>query len=452
MAVKIDQHTRLIVHTRPDKLGDHVLLIPILRDLYEQTNCHITLISSETVAPFLRLFDCIADVITMDINAPESAWLSRTRDTIKARQMDVWVSCWNHPSMAKLAFLSRIPIRIGDASIVPLSWYYTHRIPQPWGNPLRHQLDYYESMMTPLGIKTQWRRDWLPLSPHARHTIKALYEGITQPKIMVFLETGGTNIPIPHPIIQAVIPDLVAQGYHVTVCAQAPHDGFMPPVLNMTGQGLSIEELIALLSQCDYYIGGDTAPTHLASLLQKPILFFSPMKNHSPARWGPLSPYQIILRKEYRCLVPCLATPCPPVCVNWVTPQRVMAGFLDLVATTHGPPKTPLEYYRNHAIHTLRCMRIQHAPEYGYCITQSEEDGYVVFTLSTHRWWPHIKAILSFVEDRNINVLLGPIPTLLRWIITGYMGIIRQKIPPIHWDTLAVVPTQLATKAMASPL
>jgi len=406
-------------------------------------------ISSEMVAPFLRLFDFIADILVVDISAPASQWVWATRHAIKARNIGVWVSCWNHPTMAKLAFYSQVPVRIGDASIFPLSYCYTHRVAQDWRQPLRHQLDYYESMLSPLGIRTQWRHDLIPVSSTDRAVFDGDYQGITQPKVLIFLETGGTNRPIPLSTIRAMIPALLAQGYHLTVCAASAYDGFVAPVLNMTGKGLSIGELIGLISHCDYYIGGDTAATHLASWLQKPVLFFSPMANHSPARWGPLSPYQVIVRKEYRCPTPCKPTCDDGVCMQWATADRLLTAFGELVAATKGPPLTLIERYHTHSVHTLRCLRVQWSSSPGYGLTQSIEQGHVVFTLTIQaRWWPHLTSILRQVEAYNINVVLGPMPWLLRWLINGYMGIMRHKIPPVHWASLDVVQAQLRHKAM----
>lgn len=440
-----------MVHTRPDKLGDHVWLIPVLRSLYDQTGCHITVISSEVVAPFLRLFDFIAEILVIDINAPTSHWLSPTIQTIKSRKIGIWVSCWNHPTMARLAFQSRIPVRIGDGSIFPWSYCYTHRVPQDWRQPLRHQLDYYDSMMAPLGVKAQWRDDFIPVSSSERAVFNGYYHGVTQPKLFIFLETGGTNRPIPLPTIRAMIPDLLKQGYHLTVCATTAHDGFPAPVLNMTGKGLSIGSFIGLISHCDYYIGGDTAATHLASWLQKPILFFSPMKNHSPARWGPLSPYQVIVRKEYRCPTPCQPHCDNGVCLQWATPDRLLTALKALDAATKGPPLPLIGRYHTHSVHTLRCLRMQCSSSPGYTLTQAIEQGHVVFTLTIQtQWWTQLKGILTHFEACNINVLLGPIPALLRWVITGYIGIIRRQIPPVHWDSLATVAVQLATKAMVN--
>jgi|GEM_PF-2076480 len=447
--VNIGENTRVIVHTRPDKLGDHVLLIPLLHQLSTRTHCHITVITSSTVAPFLQLFSFINSIILIDIHTSHSDMIRNYLSQIKNKSFDIWISFWNDSKMAYLALRSGIQIRIGDASIFPLSLCYTTCVMQNWRNPLRHQIDYYDSMASPLGIRSALSPDLIPVSPSLKTSFELMYEPIKEIKVLIFLETGGTNLAIPIPTIQLVIIELERLGYHITICAQKQYDGFGQRTLNMTGKQLSIDALIALLSCCDIYIGGDTAPTHLASLLQKPILFFSPMKNHSPARWGPMSPYQVILRKDYRCVMPCQPICHEAVCLEWVTPERVKQAFLELIQATTESQKSTMDIYQYHAHHTLRCLKLDYQNSPISELTQSIQAGVLTWNLSIqYKWWPpHWLTIIDVIESQNINIIIGYVPLVIKWIIQIYIGVVAKKIPPLYWNNIEVMNHYLKEKA-----
>ena len=447
--MNIGENTRVIVHTRPDKLGDHALLIPLLYQLYTSTRCHITVITSPTVAPFLQLFSFIHSIILMDIHSSHSDIIQNCLIQIKNKSFDIWISFWNDSKMAYLALRSGIPTRIGDASIFPLSLCYTTCVMQNWRNPLRHQIDYYDSVASPLGIRSALSPDLIPVSPSLKTSFTLMYEPIKATKVLIFLETGGTNQAIPIPTIQLVITELERLGYHITICAQKKYDGFGQRTLNMTGKQLSIDALIALISCCDIYIGGDTAPTHLASLLQKPILFFSPMKNHSPARWGPISPYQVILRKDYRCVMPCQPVCDSPVCLEWVTPDRIKKAFFELIQTMTEAPKSIIDIYQYHAHHTLRCLTLDDQNPSSFELNQSIQSGVLTWNLSIqYKWWPpHWLRIVDIIESQNINIIIGNVPFVLKWYIQIYIGVVVKKIPPLYWNNLEVMDRYLKEKA-----
>ncbi|MEZ5404926.1 MAG: glycosyltransferase family 9 protein [Verrucomicrobiia bacterium] len=63
---------------------------------------------------------------------------------------------------------------------------------------------------------------------------------------------------------------------------------------------LSWGELIALVSKSDVYWGVDTAPTHLASDLQKPMLVHYGPSN--APQWHPLNPQADIIISSCDCL------------------------------------------------------------------------------------------------------------------------------------------------------
>ena len=423
--MKFHKNSKILFHTRPDKLGDLILMIPILKSLHQQYGCHIGVITGALGKEFLSSFSFVSDCFEMDINTP--GWFSPVLTEIKNRSYDIWISLWNDIKMAYLGYKTRIPIRIGDGSMIPMSFFYTHRIFQDWGNILCHQMEYYANISSPLNLKAIYLENLIPINQEAEKKIKRYFNQITAQKVLIFTETGGTNIPIPMSVTLLLIQQLLAQGYHVTVCAQHFQEGYPEGVLNLTGKGLILEELTALINLCDFYIGGDTAPTHLASFLQKPTLFFSPRKNHPPARWGSFSSFQVILRKEYRCFNPCQQACNSDVCIKWVNVEKIMTCFSELVQDVRLDKKKSNAAIRQyHAIHTLRFLVIEKYDKTNHLFDVLNSKDKVVFL------WKGVKfrQLMQYIKDHNINAVAHPIPFWLRWLIKFNMGVIHGVIPP----------------------
>jgi len=425
----IHKNSKILFHTRPDKLGDLILMMPLLKRVHQQYGCHIGVITGALGKEFLSAFSFVSDCFEIDINRP--GWFEPVLREIKHKSYDIWISLWNDMRMAYLGYKTRIPIRIGDGSMVPMSFFYTHRIFQDWGNILCHQMDYYENISSPLKLEGTNVEKVIPINQQADKKIKAYFNQTTAQKILIFTETGGTNIPIPMSVTLLLIQRLLTQGYHVTVCAQHDQEGYPEGVLNLTGKGFTLEELTALINICDFYIGGDTAPTHLASFLQKPTLFFSPRKNHPPARWGSFSPFQVIVRKEYRCFSPCQQACNTDVCIKWVNVEKIMAGFLELVhEVSLDKRKSNASIRKYHAIHTLRFLVIEKYDKTNHLFDVLNSTENVVFLWKGCQWLD----LLHYIKDHNINIVAHPIPFWLKWFIKFNMGVVYGLIPPKFYE------------------
>ena len=94
----------------------------------------------------------------------------------------------------------------------------------------------------------------------------------------------------------------------------------------------SLREAAALIGSAHLFLGGDSAPLHLASLQGIPcVALFGPK---SPARFGPFQVPARILRHPTSCH-PCRLRTCPvPLCVKGIQPEEVVAAVLDLRAET----------------------------------------------------------------------------------------------------------------------
>jgi ADP-heptose:LPS heptosyltransferase/GT2 family glycosyltransferase len=99
--------------------------------------------------------------------------------------------------------------------------------------------------------------------------------------------------------------------------------------------GTSLPGLARLLAACDFFIGNDSGPAHLAASLGLPTLAI-----HSGvvdgSEWSPASPAALALRRRMRCS-PCYladAADCPRsvACLNELTPAAVLDNVKSLTA------------------------------------------------------------------------------------------------------------------------
>ena len=91
---------------------------------------------------------------------------------------------------------------------------------------------------------------------------------------------------------------------------------------------LNLEELFFFISKCEVYVGGDTGPTHMASLLNKKIVaIYGPT---SPERNGPFNREFRIAYKNLECS-PCYRRKCrDPICME-IDSKLVFKKFMELV-------------------------------------------------------------------------------------------------------------------------
>jgi len=121
------------------------------------------------------------------------------------------------------------------------------------------------------------------------------------------------------------------QGIANEVAAQAGCPALDLPLLNLAGS-LSLDELVALLSEADLLVSNDTGPVHLASALRTPVLgLYGP---NTPRLYGPLSAGSRAFYHELPCS-PCITnynhktSRClNPVCIQAIGVDEVAAAAL----------------------------------------------------------------------------------------------------------------------------
>lgn len=456
-------------------------MIATLRDLYPEAEIHA--LTSTVGAEILSLHPDIAKVHRYKVGRGlKPLWqLSRI---LKNENYTLYISVWNHPEMAWVGKLAGIPLRVGDASNPSLRWLYTHPVRQNWGNMTMHWSSFNLSLLKPLVAFSRLPREkegipkgprpleshgnagadvdkYLPKYPtpvgvhgdEETETKIALKVGSKshdpRTRVAIFVGTGGTNFPIPESAILRLISRLTENNYRIFLCGQSATPELMalsqPNLSNLIGK-TSLPELIAWIRQSDIYVGPDTGPTQIASMMGKPIVFFSPVKPNPPAYWGPLGTAFRIIREEYQCERFCATDGCRLSCFEFLTGDRLYAELTDLDTQCRMHMQwSPAESAAVRIRHTLRLLIVCHQPTEWETALRTKESfaqkGILVWVLySRKQSLRDIITIIDLIKKRNINVIHGPFlsPVVMR-IIRLVMGV-WYKYPSPLWVKAGLMP------------
>lgn len=329
-------------------VGDAVMTTPALRAVRRHfPGAGITLLAKPWVTPVFKNSPDIDCVMVYDANGrhagPMGLW--RLSQEIRRRRFDLAISLQNAFEAALLAFLARIPRRMGfttDGRTLLL----TDRI-RTW-QPFKkgHLVDYYLGLMAQGGIPPQGRHLTLLLNQAEISEARRLLSqhGIDPNRRLVGLNPGaafGTAKRwLPERYVEAgrrLIADLDA---HILIfgsagegeLGQAMADRIGDGCLNLSGR-TSLRQAMALIGQCSLFVTNDSGLMHVAAALDVPqVAIIGPT---DPIATGPVNPQSLLVQKPDAChLSPCLKPHCPIVdhrCMTAISVDMVMAAARSLL-------------------------------------------------------------------------------------------------------------------------
>lgn len=445
--MKSDKPIKICIQ-RADKLGDVILSLPVIDNIAEKyPTAELHVLTSEIGKVFLENHPKISKIHVCNT---DDKWVSESYKTLlrtlRAEKYDVFISLWNHPKMAVAARVSGASIRLGDATDLVLKLCYTHPVRQQWEDLSRHQIEHNLDLLRPLNIASELTTGWIPIRQETQERVQkelSKWTNSSKKTVLIFTGTGGTNEPIPETAVADFIRLLCQQDQFQIVLAGQERDGSMfntyteYGALNFVGR-TSLEELAALIETCDYYVGPDTGPTHIASFLQKPMLFFSSMKPNPPARWGSLSVYQHIIRQEYHCNHFGRLSCKPDTCFQYVTGSVLYEAFGELLnqqSLNEVKYGKELKIYHLKNTYRILCPTTDlDAYDILFSSASALRDHYIIaFPYLVGGWsLKSVWFLIQKVAQHNISILHGPIPVWVRWCIQLYMGIVYTYTKPIY--------------------
>jgi heptosyltransferase-2 len=320
-------------------VGDVAMSVAAMRELRRLfPSAHITAAARPGGADVLHDAACVDAVLTQS----GSDWLPQVRQW-RENKFDLAVLLQNAFQSAAIAFLARVPIRVGyrtDRRRILL----THPVAVPAWKNQRHEVYYYLNLVRELerlvyGDSNRRHTDadyTLHLTEQRRHTAFEILRrnGVRPNSPLVLLCPGSINSRAKRWPAErfAALADLLNESGTQVILIGSPAETEISrevfersrrkPII-LTGE-TTVAEVTGIISVADVLITNDTGPAHIGAAVGTPVLaIFGPT---NPATTRPFAPNSEIIRQPPEC-APCMLRDCPidHRCMTAITADEVFA-------------------------------------------------------------------------------------------------------------------------------
>ena len=324
-------------------LGDTLLLRPALRALRTAfPEARIDALITEGTA--CALDDC-KDVSRV-LEWPRRAWLRELAllARISCEGYGWVVDFTGNDRSALVALLSRAPFRtayerpkLSKWSLRRTAYHFrpAHRKAKP------HTVIQRLELLEACGVASCGVGCDLVPRPEALAWAHGVVRFLPKPLLHVHVTSRDMQKAIPSDVVRAVVERTIDAGGGVVVtCGKAEIEAShiakclarLPAEKVLSFDSLTWHQLVALISLCDKYWGADTAPAHVASALEKPLLIhFGPSRSD---HWYPLHPAGKLDVQACECLSKKAKTKCPPgrpgACLERLDAKAIFAALAAL--------------------------------------------------------------------------------------------------------------------------
>ena len=136
-------------------------------------------------------------------------------------------------------------------------------------------------LIKPLFIQPRAMIRRLYTSGESDEKIATLWHQFLAPKrktVALICGTGGSSLPIASTVYLDFIAEImVLKNYNIVLVGQVD---LADPLSDYQGDNLlncvnqtTVQDVLSILKKADYVVGGDTGPMHMASFLNKPLLY-----------------------------------------------------------------------------------------------------------------------------------------------------------------------------------
>lgn len=291
-----DETSRLLV-VQTAFLGDVVLVSPLLRALREKfEKAHIAFLGNSGGSVMLDGLSCLDEVIVFDKRKSEKgvAGLRKKAAELKEKNFDTVICAHRSLRSAALLKLAGIPRRIGFANSA-FPWVFQNRVPR---DNSKHEVERNLALLGPLGGVPPGFDPKLEI-PAFEPASEFISGNGDRPRIGLCPGSIWNTKRWPAPRFGKVVRSLREENEADIYLLGSEEDRAVSlevekeagvEVHNLTG-ATSLKEWIAVMSKMDLVITNDSAPTHIASAVNVPVVVifgpttprqgFAPWLNHS---------------------------------------------------------------------------------------------------------------------------------------------------------------------------
>ncbi len=334
------QSIRKILIRTTNWIGDAVMTTPAMAAVRASfPEAELVVVANPLVAELFKPHPHCDRVLVWDKRGDHrgALGLARFADLLRRESFDLAVLFQNALEAALMAYLARIPRRLGYRRDLrgPL---LTHGAPCGPRERRLHHTEYYLHLLRVFGIEggngalcltcTETEREWAATALAAGDLWIAINPGASY---------GSAKRWFPDRF--AAVADALAQTYGARIVVTGG-PGEIPlgndlvaaahaPCLNLVGR-TSVRQMMAVLSRCRLMVTNDSGPMHVAAALGVPIVALFGPTDHTTT-----SPHTVahrIVRKETEC-APCLKRACPTDhrCMTALTPEDVLEAARSLM-------------------------------------------------------------------------------------------------------------------------
>ena len=294
---------RKILLIRTDRIGDTLLTLPVVKPIIEKwPNCKIDFLARNYTNPILKNVKEISQILNYDPDGVHRGIIGHRLLASEIQQQEYDAAILFYPRFG-LTFALRnsgVPQRIGTSH----RWYsflLTDQVHQSRKECLKHEVEYNLDLLAPLihdlpGAIPQFR---LAIPEKAKGEVQGILKanGVLSKYIVVHPGSGNSAPNLNLYQYRTIVQQISLSGINVLltgVNAEKESNQLLKAecsdnnIVDLTGS-LSLEQMIALLSEARGLITTSTGPAHIASAVGIPVTtFYCPAIPHTPKRWGPL--------------------------------------------------------------------------------------------------------------------------------------------------------------------
>ncbi|MEM7828151.1 MAG: lipopolysaccharide heptosyltransferase II [Candidatus Aenigmatarchaeota archaeon] len=319
----VDNNFRKILIRVPNWIGDAVMSLPAISAIKKGfKNSEVCILGKPWVAPIYFNNPMIDRIIEYRSGDLHKGLIGKVRliNQIKRERFEIAILFQNAIEAAILAFLARIPIRVGYNTDLrgPL---LTHSVKRPWKRKIHHT-EYYLEMIRSSGLVKDVLNDYpnIFISSEEKRWAREflISNGFLMDKPIVGINPGASYGPAKRwfPERFATVGNelsklfdasviLFGSSEDVKICREIS-SMLTGRFLDLSGK-TTLRHLISIISQCSVFITNDTGPMHIAAAIGVPVVAI--FGSTDPDLTGPVGKYVSIIRKKMDCS-PCFRRTC----------------------------------------------------------------------------------------------------------------------------------------------
>lgn len=291
-----------VLVVRTDRLGDVILSLPVLTALKESfPGVHVAMLLRPYTAELIEGYPDVDEILLFgEPTKWQSFW--RIQDWVRwlrRHHFDTVLFLHPKPLPALLAFLARIPCRVGTGYRA-YSFLFNKKIFHHRKSGTRHELEFNLDLAEKIGARLKEVTFKIQIPPTAfaiaDDFLKENHFSREQKLVILHPGSGGSAKDWPLEKFVALNDRLHSEAGVKTIVTGGPDEieliqqavgqmRFKPAVWSGSH---GLKALAALIHQANLFISNSTGPLHLAVALGTPVIgFYCPIVPCLPRRWGP---------------------------------------------------------------------------------------------------------------------------------------------------------------------